>query len=259
MGHVYRATAPDGSEVALKVMRPELSENEPFRRRFEREAKVARKVSNPHVVPILDHGDVEGSLYLTQTYMRGGSLDARLEQEGRLAPNATLRICEQVAEGLQAMHDAGLVHRDVKPHNIMFDDRGDASLADLGLAKDREASVVLTKIGQAVGSIHYMSPEQIRSERRPDARTDVYGLGCVAYECVSGSPPFATRKPMQVMWAHLRDDPVDPSEKVAEVPAAFGAVLIKALEKEPERRPQSARDYVEMLRRALDESSAGVP
>ena len=254
MGRVFRAVEPDGEEVALKVLRPELCSNGPFRKRFDREAKVAMKVSHPQVVRIIDHGDVDGMLYLTQPYMRGGSLDALLEREHRLSLESTLRICAEVAAGLDAMHAAGLVHRDIKPHNIMLDDEGAAYVADLGLAKDREASVVLTRLGQAVGSIAYMSPEQIRSERSPDARTDVYGLGCVVYECISGSPPFAGRKPMQVMWAHLHDDPTSPSEHRPEVSQEFGAAVLRALVKEPEGRPQSASEYARLLH-----GVAGVP
>jgi serine/threonine protein kinase len=248
MGQVFLATAPDGTEVALKLLRPELGADERFRKRFEREATMAAKVDHPHIVAVLERGEIEGVLYLTQAFIRGGSLDARLEREDRLSLEETVRICDEVASGLDAMHVAGLVHRDIKPHNIMLDTDGKAYVADLGLAKDREASVVLTKLGQAVGSIHYMSPEQIRAERKPDARTDVYGLGCVVYQCISGAPPFADRKPMQVMWAHLRDEPRDPCENRDEIPDEFGWTITRALEKEPERRPPSATAFARMLR-----------
>ena len=259
MGHVFCATEPGGSEVALKVLRPELSTHEGFRARFEREAKMASKVRHPNIVPVLDRGEIDGSLYLTQAFIGGGSLEERLEREGRLSLEDTVRICDQVAAGLDAMHEAGLVHRDVKPPNIMLDTEGKAFIADLGLAKDREASVILTRLGQAVGSIHYMSPEQIRAEREPDARTDVYGLGCVVYECISGSPPFAGRKPMQVMWAHLRDEPADPCAGRAEIPPDFGAAVNRALAKEPEGRPQSASAYARALRAAAGLAGSEVP
>ncbi len=150
MGHVFCAAEPGGSEVALKVLRPELSTHEGFRARFEREAKMASKVRHPNIVPVLDRGEIDGSLYLTQAFIGGGSLEERLEREGRLSLEDTVRICDQVAAGLDAMHEAGLVHRDVKPPNIMLDTEGKAFIADLGLAKDREASVILTRLGQAV-------------------------------------------------------------------------------------------------------------
>jgi serine/threonine protein kinase len=259
MGHVFRASDRAGTDIALKVLRPELGADEGFRRRFEREATMASKVDHPNVVPILEHGEADGMLYLTQSYVDGGSLDARLEREGPLPLEDTLRICDQVASGLDAMHASGLVHRDVKPHNVLLDRDGTAYVGDLGLAKDREASVILTKLGQAVGSIHYMSPEQIRAERRPDARTDVYGLGCVVHECVSGSPPVASRKPMQVMWAHLRNDPPDPCEGRDDLPPGFGAAVNRALEKEPEQRPPIPSAYAESLRLAAGVPGSGVP
>ena len=258
MGHVFRAAGPGGAEVALKVLRPELGADEAFRRRFEREAAMASKVDHAHVVPILDRGEAGGLLYLTQPYIDGGSLDERLERDTRLSLTETLRICDQVASGLDAMHAVGLVHRDVKPHNILLDRDGTAYVADLGLAKDREASVILTKLGQAVGSIHYMSPEQIRAERRPDARTDVYGLGCVVHECISGSPPFANRKPMQVMWAHLREDPPEPCAGRDDLPEGFGAAVNAALEKEPEPRPPTPSAYAESLRVAAGQPGSPV-
>ena len=250
MGHVFRARGPGGAEVALKVLRPELGADAAFRRRFEREAGMASKVQHPNVVSILERGEADGLLYLTQSYIDGGSLDARLKRDGRLSLSETLRICDQVAAGLDAMHAAGLVHRDVKPDNILLDRDGTAHLGDLGLAKDREASVILTKLGQAVGSIHYMSPEQIRAERRPDARTDVYGLGCVVHECISGSPPFASRRSTKVMWAHLRDDPPDPCAGRDDLPEGLGAAVNRALEKEPGQRPPTPSAYAESLRAA---------
>jgi serine/threonine protein kinase len=248
MGHVFRALGNDGTEVALKILRPELGADQEFRKRFEREAKVAAKVRHPHVVPTIERGEIEGVLYLAQAFIGGGSLDVRLKREGRLSLEDTVRLCDEVASGLDALHAAGLVHRDVKPPNIMLETDGRAYIADLGLAKDREASVVLTKIGQAVGSIEYMAPEQIRAQRDPDARTDVYGLGCVVYECISGAPPFADREPLQMMWAHLQDDPADPCEGRGEIPDGFGLTITRALEKDPGRRPPTATAFARMLR-----------
>jgi serine/threonine protein kinase len=250
MGQVYRATDSNGEDVALKVMRPELCANVGFRARFEREAKAAAKVDHPQVVRVIDHGSHDGILYVTQPFMRGGSLDVRLERERQLSVERTLEICGQVAAGLDAMHAAGLVHRDLKPPNIMLDEHDVAHVADLGMAKDRDASVVLTKIGQAMGSIHYMSPEQIRAESEPDARTDVYGLGCVVYECVAGAPPFAGREAMQVMWAHLREQPSNPCESRPDFPPRFGEAVLSALHKEPEQRPRSASVYAATLQDA---------
>jgi serine/threonine protein kinase len=249
MGRVYRARAPGGAEVALKVLRAELAKDEGFRKRFDREAEVAARVEHENVVPTLEHGDVDGVFYLTQEFIPGGSLDARLEREGRLAPAEVVRICTEVAGGLDAMHRAGLVHRDVKPPNIMLDMDGRAYVADFGLAKDREARTLLTRLGQAVGSMDYMAPEQIRGDD-VDARTDVYSLGCVVAECLSGKAPFAERRGMQVMWGHLRDEPPDPCAERDDVPPGLGAAVMKALQKEPDARPPTATAYAHMLRAA---------
>ena len=209
MGRVFRANGPDGV-VALKILRAELSSDEAFRKRFEREASVATKLDHPHVVKTIAAGESDGILYLTQEFISGGSLDERLQRERVIDVAAMVQICLQVAAGLDEIHSQGLIHRDIKPHNIMLDADGGAYIADFGLAKDREASTVLTRLGQTMGSLDYMAPEQIRGSEELDARADVYALGCVTYECLTGEPPFADRKGMQVMWAHLRDDPIRP-------------------------------------------------
>jgi len=228
------------------VLRPELAGDEPFRKRFVREAAVAARVDHPHVVATLEHGDVEGTLYLTQRFIPGGSLDERITRQGPLPLPEVVRVCLEVAAGLDAMHRADLVHRDVSPHNIMLDAQGRAYVADFGLAKDREASTVLTRLGQAIGKVDYMAPEQIRGEE-VDGRADVYGLGCVAFECLSGSPPFADRKGMQVMWAHLRDEPPDPCAGREDAPAELAWAVTRALAKEPEKRPATPTAYARML------------
>ncbi len=212
MGRVFRAESPDGV-VALKILRAELSSDEGFRKRFEREANVASRIDHPHVVKTIAAGESEGILYLTQEFISGGSLDERLERERVLDLKPAIQICIEVSAGLDEMHTKGLIHRDIKPHNIMLDTDGRAYIADFGLAKDREASTVLTRLGQAMGSIDYMAPEQIRGSEEIDARADVYALGCVMYECLTGEAPFADRKGMQVMWAHLRDEPLRPGRK----------------------------------------------
>jgi serine/threonine-protein kinase len=249
MGRVFRATGPDGV-VALKILRAELSSDEGFRKRFRREAQIATKLQHPHVVRTIAAGESGGILYLTQELIPGGSLDERLERETVLELEPAVRICLEVSAGLDEMHAQGLIHRDIKPHNIMLDADARAYIADFGLAKDREASTVLTRLGQAMGSIDYMAPEQIRGSDEIDARADVYALGCVMYECLTGEPPFADRKGMQVMWAHLRDDPTDPCSRRADLPSGVGWAMMKALAKEPEERPPTATAYARMLQMA---------
>jgi serine/threonine-protein kinase len=246
MGRVYRATGPDGEVIALKVVKAELAKDEVFRRRFEREAGTAARVSHSNVVPVVDTGEHDGIPYMAQKFITGGSLEDKIKREGRLSLADTVDICTQVADGLDALHAEGLIHRDVKPGNILLDGEGKAYITDFGLMKDREASV-LTRPGQALGSMDYMAPEQIRGEE-VTAQSDVYALGCVMIECLTGAPPFADRQGMRILWAHLQEDPPDPSAGRDDVPPDVGWAITRALEKEPEKRPPTATAYAHMVR-----------
>ena len=245
MGRVYLAAAEDGSEVALKLVKADLARDDVFRRRFEREADIAARVNHPHVVPIVSRGEHEGIPFLAQRFIRGGSLEGRIEREGKLPLEDTIKVCLEVAGGLDALHENGLVHRDVKPGNILLDEDETAYITDFGLAKDRDASV-LTKPGQALGSMDYMAPEQIRGAE-VSAPTDVYALGCVMYECLCGSPPVADRQGMRILWAHLQDEPPDVRATRDDVSEDVAWALSRALEKEPENRPPTASAYARMI------------
>jgi serine/threonine protein kinase len=245
MGTVYRATAPDGSEVALKMVKRDFARDETFRRRFRREAKIAQTVRNPHVVPVVDTGMHEETPYLAERFIEGVSLEEKLKQERRLDVPTTVAIAAQVANGLDALWAAGMVHRDIKPGNILLDRAGKAYITDFGLAKDSQGSI-LTLPGQALGSMDYMAPEQIRGEP-VTAATDVYALGCVVYECLQGQPPFADRQGMRVLWAHLQDEPPDPCVDRSDVSAKFVEAWRAAMCKEPAERPQLSVDYAVSL------------
>jgi serine/threonine protein kinase len=246
MGRVYRALGPSGDEVALKVVKAELAKDEVFRRRFEREASAAARVNHTNVVPVVDTGEYNGIPYLAQQFITGGSLEDKIKRETRLALREAVDLCTQVADGLDALHAEGLIHRDVKPGNILLDGSGKAYITDFGLMKDREASV-LTRPGQALGSMDYMAPEQIRGEE-VTAQSDVYALGCVMIECLSGAPPFADRQGMRILWAHLQEEPPDPSAGRDDLPPDVGWAVTRALEKEPEKRPPTATAYAHMVR-----------
>lgn len=248
MGRVYRAIGPEGEEVALKLVKPELARDQVFRRRFDREVRVAQQVTHPRVVSVLASGEQDGIPYLAQTFIRGGTLADKIEKEGRLELETMVKICLRVGRGLDALHASGIVHRDVKPANILLDEEGGAYITDFGLVKDHEASL-LTKPGQALGSIDYMAPEQIRAET-VSAATDVYALGCVMCECMSGTPPFAERQGMKVLWAHLQDEPPDPCANRPDIPKDVGAAIRHALEKDAANRPRSATAYARMLQAA---------
>src|SRR5215218_1510998 len=249
MGMVYKAVDVDGKPVALKLIRSELARDDIFRRRFDREARIARRIENPHLVPVLQKGEHEGLPYLAQSFIDDGNLEDRIKRHGRLRLEFTLGVCAQVADGLDALHAGGLIHRDVKPANILLDKEGVAYITDFGLAKDSQGSL-LTRPGQALGSVDYMAPEQIRSEP-VGPTTDVYALGCVVFECLTGAPPFADRRGMRVvLWAHLQDPPGNPCDIEPAIPAEVGAVVLRALEKDEQRRPRSASEFARMLQAA---------
>jgi serine/threonine protein kinase len=246
MGRVYRSLDAEGTEVALKIVKAELANDQTFRKRFDREAAIAQRVLHPHVVPVIETGEQDGIPYLAQKFIAGGSLEDRIKKGGNLPLDEAVRICTAVASGLDALHLNGLIHRDVKPANILLDDDGTPYIADFGLAKDRDASV-LTKAGQALGSMDYMAPEQIRGEE-VTAQSDVYALGCVMFECMSGKPPFADRQGMRILWAHLQEEPPDPLENRPDVPADVAWAITRALQKEPEQRPPTATAFAGALR-----------
>jgi serine/threonine-protein kinase len=247
MGRVYKARSAEGQDAALKLVKPDLAHDSVFRKRFEREASIAQRLTHPHVVPVLEAGEHEGLPYLAQRLITGGSLDDRLERDGVLDLAVAIRICTEVASGLDALHAAGLYHRDMKPANILLDESETALITDFGLAKDSQGSL-LTRPGQTLGSLDYMAPEQIRGEEI-SAASDVYGLGCVMFECLSGDPPFADRQGMRVLWAHLQDEPPDLAEKRPELSPAIGQALRRALDKDPAARPASASEFAASLAR----------
>src|SRR5690348_9188683 len=247
MGVVFEGVEDGGEPVAVKVVTTELSQDEVFVRRFKREVAAAQKIAHPNVVPVLASGDENGLPYLVQRLIPGGSLHDRIAGSGRLDLATTVRLLRGPAEGIDALHAGGLVHRDIKPANILLD--GDtAYVTDFGLAKDSQASN-LTRPGQALGSLDYMAPEQIRGED-VSAATDIYALGCVVHECLTGTPPFGGRPSMRVLFAHLQEAPPDVSEARSDINAATAKAINRALEKEPEDRPASAIGYIKAVAKA---------
>jgi serine/threonine protein kinase len=245
MGKVYTATGPDGGRVALKLVKDDYARDETFRRRFYREARIAQTVKHPNVVPVLDTGEVDGLPFMAQRYIEGMSLDDKLKRDGPLDIQTAVQVCTDVAAGLEALWGAGMVHRDVKPANILLDESGRGYITDFGLAKDTQGSL-LTLPGQALGSMDYMAPEQIRGEP-VTAATDIYALGCVMYECMCGHPPFAEVQGMRILWAHLQDPPPDPRTARPDMSEEFVRTLLSALEKDAAKRPQTAGEYARML------------
>ena len=207
MGVVYLAEQSSPKRnVALKLLSPALSHDERFRERFARESEAAATTEHPNIVPIYAAGEAEGSLYIAMRYVEGTDLRELIVRDGALPAERAIATISQVASALDTAHARGMVHRDVKPGNILLDANGHAYLTDFGLIKRNEVSTGITQTGQFMGSVDYCAPEQIKGEE-VDARTDVYSLGCVLYECLTGQTPFPRDTDVAVMYAHLEDLP----------------------------------------------------
>jgi len=243
MGVVYRAEQLAlGRRVALKVLSSALSHDAAFRARFQQEARLAASLEHRNVVPVYEAGEDAGHLYLVMRYVDGIDLRSVLAREGALPPQRAAGIVAQVAAALDAAHEKGLVHRDVKPANVMVCTEADGDrvyLSDFGLTKPIDATAGLTRTGEWIGTPDFAAPEQIEG-RRVDARTDVYALGCVLFEALTGSAPYPRDAPMAKLWAHVNAPPPAPTERDRTIPAAFDAVIARALAKDPGERFASA-------------------
>jgi eukaryotic-like serine/threonine-protein kinase len=247
MGKVFRATRQGETDpIALKVMRSRLSGDEESRKRFLREARAAGEVRHKHLVPVLDAGEAGDRRYLVMPYVPGQNLDSRLG-EGPISVPDLVRILAEVASGLDALHRAGLVHRDVKASNVLLDEQGSAALTDFGLAK-REDWSRLTKMGQVMGTVDYIAPELLRGEPATPA-SDLYALGCVTYEMVAGHPPFQGGM-FEVGMAHLEKVPPDPTGRRPDAPSRLGTAVLLALDKDPKRRPPTATAFANLVNAA---------
>jgi serine/threonine-protein kinase len=248
--------------VALKLLAPELARNDTFRKRFAHESRVAAAIDHPHIVPVFEAGETEGVLYIAMRYVPGQDLRALLDREGALPPVQAGRIAVQVASALDAAHAHDLVHRDVKPGNILVAEGTDRDhpehvyLTDFGLTKKSLSLTGLTTVGQFVGTLDYVAPEQI-SGKPVDGRCDVYSLACVVYETLAGVPPFRRDDDMALLWAHQYDPPPPLSSERPELPEAGDEVLAKALAKAPEERYGTCLEFVTALRAALERGADG--
>src|SRR4051794_11347191 len=262
MGVVYRAAQPGlERDVALKIISPEWSDDPAFHARFRSEARLAAAVEHPNVLPVYDAGEAGGVLYLAMRLVHGPDLSVLVRQVGPLAPARAVAVVAQVAAALEAAHAVGLVHRDVKPSNVLVTDPGGAEhvyLTDFGLARLVTGDATATGDGRWAGTADYAAPEQIRGERG-DARTDVYAAGAVLFWALTGQVPFPRPTQEAKLWAHLSDPPPAPSAIVPAVPAVVDAVVARALAKAPEDRYASAAAFGEALAGALGEAGAPRP
>ena len=241
--------------VALKLLAPELAEDERFRGRFVRESHLAASLEHPNIVPIHEAGEASGVFFIAMRYVRGTDLGALVTREGPLHPGRSVAILERVADALDAAHEQGLIHRDVKPANILIGEgrgsRGEhVYLSDFGLTKRALSESGLTKTGQFMGTIDYAAPEVFEGKDL-DPRTDEYSLGCVFFECLTGRPPFRREQEAAVMYAHLNEPPPKPSDVRSELSPGLDDVVVRALAKDPDQRFGSCGELAEEARTAI--------
>ncbi len=262
MGAVYRADEEGlGRKVALKVIAPELAQDERFRERFLRESRIAASLDHPHVIPIYQAGEQDGVLFLAMRYVEGADLAKLVAEEGALEPKRVIDLLSQIAEALDAAHEKGLVHRDVKPSNVLIAEsagREHCYLGDFGLTKRTGSLSGVSVAGEIVGTLEYVAPEQITGNPL-DERADVYSLGCVLYECLTGQSPFPRATDVALLWAHVHEEPTPPSQARSELPKELDTVLARALAKEPGRRYRSAGELLAATRSALRLVDAAPP
>jgi len=255
MAVVFRARDERlGRMVALKILAPGLATDAAFRQRFIRESRAAAAVDDPHIIPVYEAGEASGVLFIAMRLVPGGDVRSLIHRQGPLPPARAAAIISPVASALDAAHAAGLVHRDVKPANMLVDARpgrpDHVYLSDFGLSKGAQSSIALTGSGQFLGTPNYSAPEQIQG-RLVDGRTDQYALACVAFEMLTGEAPFERDQGMAVIWAHLSEPPPSLASRQPGLPVKADKALARALAKEPGDRFGSCQEFADALRDAL--------
>lgn len=254
MGKVYKArdTLMD-RDVAIKLLPPELAIEEAYEQRFRREAYAAARLTEPHVIPIYEAGEIDGRLYLVMPVIGGIDVHSLLQRDGPMNPQRAAHVIEQLAAALDAAHAAGLVHRDVKPSNALMTNGDFTYLIDFGIARDSEATQV-TKTGAIIGTLAYMAPERFTTGVA-DARADVYSLACMLHECLTGVQPYPGNSAEQQIAGHLNLEPPKPSRANPAIPVAFDDVIARGMAKKPGERFSSAGD----LAKAASAAASSLP
>lgn len=258
MGKVFKAhDTAIGRDVAIKVLSPELGAEPGYRERFRREAHTAARLTEPHIIPIYDTGEIDGQLYLVMPVIDGIDVYGLLHRDGPMTPARAVRVVEQLADALQAAHAVGLVHRDVKPSNALVTAHDFAYLIDFGIAHDT-AATKLTRTGAILGSWAYMAPERFTAGTA-DASADIYALACVLYECLTGGQPYPGDSLEQQFTGHFSLAPPKPSDCSPTIPVAFDDVVARGMAKDPHQRYSSAHELAAAARHALTATPSGGP
>jgi hypothetical protein len=248
MGTVYRGRHREtGDIVAVKVVPPHLLTNPVVLKRFEQEYAVAKAIDHPNIVKALDFGREGETRFLVMEFVQGESLGQKLERDGKMSEQEAIRIISLVAEGLQRAHSQGLIHRDVKPDNILLTPDGQVKLTDLGLVKEVEDDLNLTRTGRGLGTPHFMSPEQFRNAKKADARCDIYSLGATLYMMVTGELPFKSNGPLDAWMKKVNNDIEPPRILVPALSERIDWAIRRAIDREPTFRPESCREFIEDL------------
>ena len=237
-----------GRRVALKLMGGRFAEEPEFRERFRREAQAAAGLTHPNIVAIFDRSEWDGTPYIAMELVDGRTLKELVTERGPLPPEIAISLTEQILRALGYAHRRGIVHRDIKPQNVIIDGEGQAKVADFGIARAGETSE-MTQTGAIVGTVQYLSPEQ--AEGHPvDRRADLYSAGIVLYELLTGQVPFDGEAPISIAIKQINEPPVPPRQLEPRIPPALEAVVLRALEKDPARRYQSAEEFIAALEQA---------
>jgi serine/threonine protein kinase len=248
MGAIYRGRHREtGQVVAIKIMPAHMAANPVLLSRFEQEFRAASRLDHPNIVRALDYNDTGTMPYLVMEFVDGESLGAKIEREGRLPEAEAIRIIAQVAQGLHRAHKQGLIHRDVKPDNILLTLDGTAKLADLGLVKEAESDLNLTKTGRGLGTPHFMAPEQFRNAKNADTRCDIYSLGATLYQMVTGELPFRSSGPLDAWMKKIQNDLTAPRTLVPDLSERIDWAIMRAMSADPKQRPATCREFVEDL------------
>jgi serine/threonine-protein kinase len=251
MGEVHRAYDTQHDRiVAVKLLGGHVAADDDYRQRFVREARAAARLREPHVIPIHAYGEIDGRLYLDMRLVEGEDLSATLAR-GPLNPAAAVDMVSQIASALDAAHAEDLVHRDVKPSNVLVSPGGFAYLVDFGIARSLAPNADITGTGIPIGTVAYMAPERFAPHGRVDHRVDVYSLACVLFQCLTGARPFRGENPLALMHAHLNEAPTLPTEYRPDLPPAFDQVIAAGMAKRPEDRFESAGALAAAARQAL--------